>query len=181
MQLCTIGHSNRGADQVIALLRQAGVVHLADVRSYPSSRRNPQFNAAGFAADLAAAGIAYHHLRALGGRRGAQDLGGRPSPNAFWREEAFRNYADYAMGPEFRRGITRLLGLAAEGTTAVMCAEADWRHCHRQIVTDYLLAACHAPVHILGPDQVEPACLNPAAAPQPDGSIHYPPLQGALF
>ncbi len=181
MLLFTIGHSNRSADQVIALLRQSGILQLADVRSFPSSRRNPQFNAGALAADLRAAGIAYHHLKALGGRRGAQDLGGRPSPNGFWREEAFRHYADYAMGADFRQGIGRLLALASEGATAIMCAEADWRSCHRQIVADYLLADGHELSHILGPEQTEPARMTPAAERQPDGNLHYPPRQGALF
>ncbi len=181
MQLYTIGHSNRSAEQMIALLRQSGIRQLADVRSFPASRRNPQFNAGAFADDLRAAGIAYHHLKALGGRRSAQDLGGRPSRNGYWREEAFRHYADYAMGGDFRGGIERLLALAGEGATAIMCAEADWRSCHRQIVADYLLAAGHELTHILGPNRQEPAAMNPAAEPQPDGRLHYPPRQGSLF
>ena len=180
MRLYTIGHSNRTSEAVIALLRGAGVTRLCDVRAYPSSRRNPQFNAGPFADALAEAGIAYHHQEALGGRRGPQALD-VPSPNDFWREEAFQNYADYAMGAEFRGGLEALLAIAASGPTAIMCAEADWRQCHRQIIADYLLAAGHELCHIRGPGEDEPAVLSEAAKVQADGRLHYPAAQGTLF
>lgn len=143
----TVGHSTRRAEEFVGLLRQADVGSIVDVRSFPSSRRYPHFNADALAATLAEAGIGYSQLPALGGRRRPQ---AGPSPNALWREEAFRNYADYALTAEFRAGLRELLRLAEEHRCAIMCAEAVWWRCHRRIVADYLLAAGAEVEHILG-------------------------------
>lgn len=180
MTVFTIGHSTRTTGDLVALLQPVGVELIVDVRSYPRSRTNPQFDAERLSAALAPAGLAYRHLRRLGGRRGVQALG-RPSPNKLWRQAGFRNYADYALGPDFRAGLDELLSLAAAQRCAVMCAEAVWWRCHRQIIADYLLARGLAVSHILGPGQVAPARLTPGAAPQSDGTVHYPPAQGSLF
>ena len=180
MEVYTIGHSTRSQDELIGLLKESGIACLVDVRSYPRSRTNPQFNAEVLGPALAGEGIGYRHMKALGGRRGAQDLG-RPSPNGLWRQEAFRNYADYALTPAFGAGLGALRALAGEARTAVMCAEALWWQCHRRIVTDCLLAAGDQVLHILGPGKIEPAALTPGAAPQADGTVHYPPEQGELF
>lgn len=180
MILYTIGHSTRSGEALIALLRAAGVGLLVDVRSIPRSRTNPQFNAEVLPAALEPAGIGYRHLAALGGRRGAQKLA-TPSPNGFWRNRSFLNYADYALTPAFRAGLAELLDLAQTQTCAVMCAEAVWWRCHRQIVADHLIAAGAQVVHILGPGQSEAARLNPAARVAPDGGVHYPGEQGELF
>lgn len=180
MKIHTVGHSTRSLAELIALLAGAGVDFLVDVRSFPRSRTNPQFNVDSLPAALAAAGIGYRHLKALGGRRGRQDLG-FASPNGHWQVEAFRNYADYALTPGFRAGLAELLGLARERRCAVMCAEALWHRCHRRIVTDYLLSAGCEVLHILGPDKVEPARLTPGAEAQADGALHYPAAQGTLL
>jgi uncharacterized protein (DUF488 family) len=180
MRIHTIGHSTRPLEELIALLEAAPVQRLVDVRSLPRSRRNPQFDAGHLHGALASAGIDYQHLKALGGRRPAQ-AGGGPSPNALWREAAFRNYADYALTPGFRRGLDLLLRLARERGSAIMCAEAHWAQCHRRIITDYLLAAGVEVEHILGPNAAEPARLTPGAQAQPDGTLHYPAPQGELF
>ena len=180
MRIHTIGHSTRAQGALIGLLTEAGVALLIDVRSWPRSRRNPQFDAQVLEAALGEAGIGYAHLKALGGKRGpAKDAA--PSPNAAWREPALRDYADYALTPAFRAGLEALRGLAGARPTAIMCAEGHWSQCHRQIIADYLLAAGDRVVHILGPGETEPARLSPDAAPQPDGSLHYPARQGALF
>ncbi len=180
MRIHTIGHSTRAQGALIGLLTEAGVALLADVRSWPRSRRNPQFDAEVLEAALGEAGIGYAHLKALGGKRGpAKDAA--PSPNAAWREPALRDYADYALTPAFRAGLADLRGLARARPTAIMCAEGHWSQCHRQIIADYLLAAGDRVVHILGPGASESARLSPDAAPQPDGSLHYPARQGALF
>jgi len=176
----TIGHSTRSGDALIALLRAAGVDLLVDVRGIPRSRANPQFNAEVLPAALERAGIGYRHLAALGGRRGVQTLG-FASPNGAWRNRSFRNYADYALTPPFRAGLAALLELAQGGTCAVMCAEAVWWRCHRQIVADHLIAAGREVVHLLGPGRSEAARLNPAARLQADASVHYPGEQGELF
>ena len=180
MRIHTIGHSTRAQGALIGLLTEAGVALLVDVRSWPRSRRNPQFDAEVLEAALGQAGIGYAHLKALGGKRGpAKDAA--PTLNAAWREPGFRNYADYALTPAFRAGLEALRGLARARPAAIMCAEGHWSQCHRQIVADYLLAAGDRVVHILGPGASEPARLSPQAAPQPDGTVHYPAEQGSLF
>ncbi len=180
MKVHTVGHSTRSQEELIGLLKAAGVEVLVDVRSLPRSRRNPQFDAGSLEAALAGAGIGYRHLKALGGKRGRR-AGEGPSPNAAWREAGLRNYADYALTAEFRGGLEALRQLARQRACAVMCAEADWRRCHRQIIADYLLAAGDEVVHILAPGRTEPARLGAHAAPQPDGTVRYPAKQGTLF
>lgn len=180
MTIYTIGHSTRRLDDLLDLLHQAGVETVVDVRSYPRSRTNPQFNADHLAEHLAAERIGYRHLRSLGGRRG-KTAGESPSPNTYWRVGAFRNYADYALTPNFQAGLEQLLTLAAERTCAIMCAEAVWWRCHRRIVTDYLLAAGCAVVHILGPAKHEPARLTEGAVVRADRKVVYPAAQGALL
>src|SRR6476620_11114286 len=127
----TIGHSIHPIDEFIELLRQAGVEVLVDVRSVPRSRRNPQFNIENLPASLAAAGIEHRHMKALGGLR-HRPKGAPPSPNGLWENEAFRNYADYAMTAAFRAGIEELCDMAGRQRCAIMCAEAVWWRCHRR-------------------------------------------------
>ena len=158
----TIGHSTRAIGDLVALLRAAGVARVADVRTVPRSRTNPQFNRDSLPESLAQHGIGYEHLAELGGLRGrARGVG--PSPNTFWENGSFRNYADYARTEAFRAGLERLRALGRERPCAVMCAEAVWWRCHRRIIADYLLDAGESVFHILGPGQVEPAKLTPAA------------------
>jgi uncharacterized protein (DUF488 family) len=176
----TIGHSTRSADEVIALLREAGVDLLVDVRTVPRSRFNPQFNLDVFPETLAVAGIGYRHFAALGGLR-HRPKGAPPSPNGLWQSEAFQAYADYALTPSFQAALGELRALADEHKPAVMCAEAVWWRCHRRIVADYLLAAGESVEHIMGEGKIEPASLTPGASPRPDGTIIYPPAQGLLI
>lgn len=168
----TLGHSNRRWEVFIELLRPAGVRWLADVRAIPRSRFNPQFNGNALSAALAAAGIGYRHLPALGGRR-AGHYGVPPAMNAHWGQGAFHAYADYALGPAFAAGLDELRGLDRDGGCVMMCAEADWRQCHRQIVADHLLHAGEPVMHI-GADGIVPARLNPAARRDDSGRLHYP-------
>jgi uncharacterized protein (DUF488 family) len=172
MTVFTIGHSTRSTAELIALLHQAGVELLVDVRSVPRSRTNPQFNADALPAALADAGIGCRHIRALGGlRHRLKDA--PPSPNVLWRSDPFRNYADYALTEPFHEGLAELRDLANAQICAIMCAEAVWWRCHRRIVSDYLLAGGVAVEHIMGPGKIEPATLTPGARPQPDGTILY--------
>ncbi len=158
----TIGHSTRSVDELIELLRQAEIDLLVDVRSIPRSRTNPQFNADALPAPLKRAGIDYHPILALGGRRHHR-RGDPPSPNTFWQNAAFRNYADYAATPEFRAGLDELEGLRMKRRCAIMCSEAVWWRCHRRIIADYLLTE-HVPVaHIMSRTKIEPAKRTPAA------------------
>jgi uncharacterized protein (DUF488 family) len=175
----TIGHSTRSAVELIELLREASVDLLVDVRSIPRSRRNPQFNIDTLPRTLRPAGIGYLHVAELGGRRGKAP--GGPSPNAGWREAAFRNYADYAQTAEFRAGLDRLLAEASTHTACIMCAEAVWWRCHRRIISDYLLACGVEVRHILGRDHIAPASLTPGAVERRDGTIAYPPEQQRLI
>ena len=176
----TIGHSTRSVEELIALLREAGVDRLIDVRSFPRSKRNPQFNIDTFPDDLQAAGIAYRHVKALGGRRSRQS-GADASPNTAWRVEAFKNYADYALTLPFREALETLIGEADACASAVMCAEAVWWQCHRRIITEYLIAAGIDVRHIMSAGQISLAELGEDAVIQPGGTVHYPAAQAELF
>jgi uncharacterized protein (DUF488 family) len=154
------------------MLREAGVARLADVRGLPRSGRHPHFNIDTLPAALAAAGIDYRHLPALGGRRGARR--DAPSRNTLWRIQAFRNYADYAQTPAFAAGLAGLERLAAERPTAIMCAEAVWWRCHRRLVADYMLAHGWDVVHLMGPGQRQDGVMTSGAIPLPDGTVAYP-------
>lgn len=132
----TVGHSTRELGDFLALLRQHGITRLADIRTVPRSRHNPQFNADALAASLPAAGIAYVPLPSLGGLRHAR----KDSPNTGWRNASFRGYADYMQTPAFDAAVDALLALRDGARVAIMCAEAvPWR-CHRALVADALLA-----------------------------------------
>lgn len=174
----TIGHSTRSVDELVALLREASIDLLVDVRSFPRSRRNPQFNIDTLPSALEPHGIAYRHIASLGGRRNARS---DTSPNTGWREPAFRNYADYALTPDFRAGLDSLLSEARQHRPAIMCAEAMWWQCHRRIITDYLLARGFEVRHIMSHDHIVPAFLTPGAQPQADATVLYPPEQQRLL
>ena len=168
----TIGHSTRPLAEFVDMLNSAGITFLADVRTIPRSRTNPQYNADALPASLARAGIGWRHMAALGGlRKARRDV---PSPNDFWENANFRNYADHAAGDEFRKGLDELRALGRASVCAVMCAEAVWWRCHRRIIADYLLAAGEAVMHIMGPNKIEPARITPAARLEPDGTLVYP-------
>jgi uncharacterized protein (DUF488 family) len=130
----TVGHSTRTWKQFLELLRAHHVKRVVDVRSIPRSRHNPQFNRETLRVKLRAAKIAYVHLRKLGGLRRSQ----RDSPNMAWRNTSFRGFADYMQTAEFDSGLKRLIKLARNKTSAIMCAEAvPWR-CHRSLIGDAL-------------------------------------------
>lgn len=167
----TIGHSTRSSAELIALLREVAADLVADVRAFPRSRTNPQFNGPTLERALSEAGIAYRYLPALGGRRHGRKAA---STNMLWRNESFRAYADYAGSGEFRAGLEELCALAGEHRCAVMCAEVLWWRCHRRIIADYLLAAGFEVVHILGPGKLTPATLTPGARRLTDGGLVYP-------
>jgi uncharacterized protein (DUF488 family) len=169
----TLGHSTRSVAELIALLREAGVTLLVDVRSFPRSRTNPQFNAETLAPALMTEEIMYRHLPALGGLRGRRAEAG-PSPNTLWQVDTFRNYADYALTDAFRAGLAELQTLARERATAIMCAEAVWWRCHRRIIADYLLMRGIPVMHIMGPGKIVPATPTSGARPQTDGRVLYP-------
>src|SRR5437868_8766032 len=136
----TIGHSTRSIEEFVDLLASAKVRLLIDVRSIPRSRTNPQYNGDVLPMTLAGFEIEYEHIAALGGLRGRK-RDAPPGVNAFWRNQSFHNYADYAMTETFRSGLARLRDLGRSKACAIMCAEATWWRCHRRIIADYLIAS----------------------------------------
>src|SRR5689334_20954044 len=169
----TIGHGTRTVDEFIALVRNAGVAVVVDVRTVPRSRTNPQFNADALPAPLAASQIAYQHLAALGGLRSRQRTVAVET-NAFWDNQSFHNYADYATGETFHEALAQLRKLGQDRRCAIMCAETVWWRCHRRIITDYLIAAGEQVFHILGPNHTELARLTPAARDRSGPILTYP-------
>lgn len=169
----TIGHSNRTLDDFIALLTDVGIECVVDVRTVPRSRANPQFNKDTLPDALAACDIAYEHLAALGGLRGKARALNR-AVNAFWENESFHNYADFALSEQFRDGLARLIDDGSKQRSVIMCSEAVWWRCHRRIVADYLIANGRSVFHIMGQGRVEPARLTPGAVIQPNGTVVYP-------
>lgn len=169
-RIFAIGHSTRTAQELVALLSAARVATLADIRSIPRSRANPQFEGPALARTLASAGIAYVHLPRLGGLRRAR----KDSPNGGWRNASFRGYADHMESPEFEEGLCELRALTKEGPLAIMCAEAvPWR-CHRSLLADALLAHGVVVEHIVGPGRTRPHRLTPFARVQ-GRKVTYPP------
>lgn len=166
----TVGHSNVAVEVLLDALRGAGVQRLVDVRLYPQSRRNPQFNRDRLAASLAAAGIDYTHMPSLGGRRTP-----RPdSINLGLTDEGFRGFADFMATRQFETALRELVLGANEARTAIMCAESlPWR-CHRSLISDALVARGLRVVHLFGGEEREHE-LNPLARLE-RRKVSYPAL-----
>lgn len=156
VRLDTLGHSTRSLDELALLLSSFGITILADIRTIPRSRHNPQFNREALRSSLEARGVTYVHLPELGGLRRA-----RPdSPNGGWRNASFRGYADHMQTPEFATGLAKLGELSLRGKVALMCAEAvPWR-CHRSLVADALTARGARVEHIMSTDRAAPHRLT---------------------
>ncbi|HET8877590.1 MAG TPA: DUF488 domain-containing protein [Casimicrobiaceae bacterium] len=167
----TIGHSTRSAEAFVGLLEAHGVTCLADVRTVPRSRHNPQFNGDALAATLAPHAIGYERMQGLGGfRKTTPD-----SPNAGWRNLSFRGYADYMQTPAFAEHLDALIALARDSTVAIMCAEAvPWR-CHRSLIADALTVRGIRAEEIVSETKTSRHELTPFA--RVDGTaIRYPAL-----
>jgi len=142
--LYTIGHSTRTIEEFLDLLQAHHIQEVVDVRTVPRSRRNPQFGQDRLPPALAPAGMAYTHLKSLGGlRHPASD-----SINLGWQNPSFRGYADYMATPEFQQGLQDLEDRAAKKTVAIMCAEALWWRCHRSLIADALAVQGWQVLHI---------------------------------
>jgi len=151
--LYTIGHSTRTLDEMIAALRAHSIATLADIRSFPMSRRLPHFNRELLEKTLPEAGIRYVWMKELGGRRKAiRD----DSPNIALRNASFRNYADYMLTAEFQNAAAELIRLGEQSPTAYMCAERVYFRCHRMLVSDWLTAHGYEVLHIDGTGPVKP-------------------------
>jgi uncharacterized protein (DUF488 family) len=146
----TIGHGVRPIEELVETLTDVGVTTLVDVRRFPSSRRNPQFNQAAVADSVSAAGMVYVHEVDLGGRRS-----GEPGEDRFGciRVGAFRSYAARMATPEWQAALERALRAPAP---CFMCAETVWWRCHRRLIAELLTARGHEVTHLLGPGRREP-------------------------
>jgi uncharacterized protein (DUF488 family) len=143
--LFTIGHSTRSSDEFLSLLGAHGVNGVADVRTVPRSRRHPHFGRDALAAFLSGHGVGYQHFAGLGGLRKPRS----DSINGGWRHEGFRGYADHMQSAEFTSALDALLAWAEGRRIAVMCAEAKWWQCHRQLIADALVARGYEVRHIM--------------------------------
>jgi uncharacterized protein (DUF488 family) len=145
----TIGHGVRPLDELVVMLTEAGVQTLVDVRRFPGSRRNPQFNQEPLREALDEARIAYRHAVELGGRRS-----GEPGEEDFacMRVAAFRSYAARMRTDAWQGALAAELGRPAP---CFMCAETLWWRCHRRLIAELLTARGQAVVHLLGPSRRE--------------------------
>jgi uncharacterized protein (DUF488 family) len=154
-----VGHSTRTLDELVEILRAHGVARVVDVRTIPRSRYNPQFNRDGLSKTLHNRHLSYRHMKALGGLRHARS----DSINTGWRNASFRGFADYMQTPTFEEALERLLKLARQKPTAIMCAEAvPWR-CHRSLIADALTARGYQVRNILSATSAKPHVLTPMA------------------
>lgn len=167
----TVGHSTRTAAAFLELLQAHAVTGVADVRTVPRSRRLPHFSREALAGFLEAHGIAYLHLGGLGGLRKPR----RDSPNGGWRHEGFRGYADHMGTAAFTQALEALLAFARDRRVAVMCAEAKWWQCHRQLVADALTARGLEVRHIMSPREAPRHELTPFARIS-GSAVCYPAL-----
>lgn len=173
MKIWTVGHSTRSGEEFVRILTAHDVEVLVDVRTFPGSRRYPQFNREALAESLKKAGIEYKHEPRLGGRRTP-----RPdSHNTAWRNAQFRGYADHMETEDFKNGVRELLELASRKRVAVMCAEAVWWRCHRSLIADYLKAEGHEVIHIIDEKKTEEHPFT-SAARVIDGRLSYRGLLG---
>ncbi len=145
VHLWTVGHSTRSLEELVALLASFEINVLADVRTVPRSRKNPQFNRDTLPSSLAPHAVEYAHLGRLGGLRHAR----KDSKNTGLRNDSFRGYADHMLTPDFELGLTELRALTERGRVAIMCAEAvPWR-CHRSLIADVLSVRGAEIAHIM--------------------------------
>jgi len=165
----TIGHSTRSWEEFIEVLEAHPIETLADIRSFPMSRRLPHFNREAIEKSLAKAGIDYLWLKGLGGRRGTIR---KDSPHVALRSSSFRNYADYMLSQEFAKAMGELMVLGHHSRTALMCAERVYFRCHRMLVADWLVAHGHEVLHLDGTGAGQRHALS-AEARWIDGHVIY--------
>ena len=170
----TIGHSTRSLEELVNILHSFQIEIVADIRSFPGSRKFPQFNKENLEISLPENGIKYVPIKKLGGRRKTN----RDSKNTTWRHLAFRSYADYMETEDFKEGIIELEKIANKERTAYMCSEAVWWRCHRSMVSDYLKAAGWIVMHIMAAGKADE---HPYTSPARivDGQLTYRPEEEA--
>ena len=170
LSIFTIGHSTHPLDRFLALLTQHDIEALVDIRRFPGSRRHPQFGKDNLAGALRESGVEYHWPEALGGRRHNQQ---DDSPNLGLENKGFRNYADYMLSNEFREGVEKLVELARQKQTAIMCAEGLFWRCHRLLVSDFLVANNVMVQHIMPTGELRPHTLTKGLVIE-GGQVSYP-------
>lgn len=177
MALLTVGHGNLPRGDLADLLASVGVELVVDVRRYPSSRRNPRFDRGELESWLPAAGVIYRHEERLGGRRDA-----RPDSRHASLEASFRGYADHMESLEWRDALEAVVARAAIRTVAVMCAENDWRHCHRRHIADGAVLLHDVAVsHLRHDGRVEPHGVDPRGRLAGDRIVYDQVAQPSLF
>ena len=136
LTIFTIGHSTHSIEEFVEMLKAHDIRLVADVRTIPKSRHNPQYNSDELSAALREHHIGYEHMPGLGGLRHAK----KDSINTAWENASFRGFADYMQTEDFNLSLNALIETARKQPTAIMCAEAvPWR-CHRSLIADALLA-----------------------------------------
>ena len=165
MRVFTVGHGTRPIEELLDVLAEAGVRTLVDVRRFPGSRRNPQFDQAALAAAVEGAGVGYRHAVELGGRRS-----GEPGEERFGciQVAAFRSYAARMTTPEWQDALAAAL---AEPEPCFLCAETLWTRCHRRLIAELLHAQGHEVLHLVRPGRSEPHRQWQIAEAR-DGKLH---------
>lgn len=168
-EIWTIGHSTHPLEEFVEMLKSFDIEEVVDVRSYPGSRKFPQFNKENLTESLPQNNIEYTHIKDLGGRRKVDP----ESIHTVWRHPAFRGYADYMDTSDFETGIEELIKLAESKRVAYMCSEAVWWRCHRSMISDYLKSKGWIVMHIMA---IGKADEHPYTAPAEivDGELIYP-------
>lgn len=172
----TIGHSTRSLEEFIKLLKPFNIQLVADIRSFPGSKRFPQYNKQNLMQTLPQHGILYQHFPGLGGRRKPS----KDSRNIAWKNEAFRGYADYMESDPFKMEIGQLEEIALYRIVAYMCSEAVWWRCHRSLVSDFLKCRGWLVLHIMAENKAEEHPYT-SAAKIVNGKLEYSDKQNMLF
>lgn len=174
MNVWTIGHWTCPEGVFLERLDRHDIQTVVDVRSFPGSRKSPQYGAEAMRGWLDNAGIRYVHLVKLGGRRKAQHLDD-PDLNSGWQNASFRNYADYTTTSDFTEGLAELEQIASGSRTAYLCGEPmPWR-CHRLLISNVLTAKGWRVRHIMTDRTVEHELGKWGAAPEIHaGQVTYP-------
>jgi uncharacterized protein (DUF488 family) len=172
LTLHTIGHGTRPLIELLSMLQSATVELLIDVRAFPASRANPQYNKEALIRSLPDAGVAYEHWPSLGGRRRGL---GADSPNAAWKHPSFRAYADYMLTNDFWAALDQLLRRAQAQPATIMCSETLWWRCHRRMIADAATARGAAVVHLLQREKTQAHVLSPPARLVGDRVVYSAP------
>lgn len=171
LRIWTVGHSTRTAEEFVSLLREYSIELVADVRRYPGSRKFPHFNRDELRKLLADNGIRYVWFEDLGGRRYGKSAS--ESPNVGLRSRGFRNYADYMLTDQFASALAKLMDVAHEARTTLMCAELLYWKCHRRLICDTLTAHGVSVTHILGHGRTREHTLTPEVRIEPGPVVVY--------